>query len=190
MLNTNISLVVPCYNEEEVLPATIADLTHILDALTAEGLINVGSEIVLVDDGSRDATWSQISFAASRNARVKGIRLAANRGHQNALLAGLEAARGDFVISIDADLQDDTACIREMILRHSQQGVDIAYGVRKSRVVDSFFKRNTAELFYHLMKLAGVKLVFNHADFRGMSRRALNALLSHREVNLFLRTCS
>ena len=181
-----ISIVVPCFCEEEVLPLTIPVLTEFLRDLVGEGLAAADSEIVFVDDGSVDKTWEIILAAHAANPNVRGVRLSANSGHQNALLAGLEAARGDFVVSIDADLQDDVSAMREMI-RQALAGVDIVYGVRKSRPTDTFFKRVTAEGFYKFMSFLGVDLVFNHADFRGMSRRAVNALLRYREKSLFLR---
>ena len=185
-----ISLVVPCYNEESVISNTIEVLSALLRDCRAEGLIDAESEILIVDDGSRDKSWELIDRAARSRAdgepAVKGLRLSRNRGHQNALLAGLEAAQGDFVVTIDADLQDDVQAIKAM-LEHARRGADIVYGVRSSRETDSFFKRSTAQFFYHLMRLFGVELVFNHADFRGLSRRAVRAMLQYREVNLFLR---
>lgn len=181
-----ISLVVPCYNEEEVLPWAVAELTSFLAECRAEQLADPDSEIILVDDGSRDRTWALICQAALEHPAVRGVKLSRNRGHQNALLAGLEKAEGDFIISLDADLQDDIQVIKEMI-RAAEKGADIALGVRKKRSTDSFFKRFSAESFYKLMALMQVNLVYNHADFRGLSRRAVAALMEYKEVNLFLR---
>lgn len=181
-----VSIVVPCYLEEQALPRTIDLLTAFRSSCVAEGLISARSEIIFVDDGSTDGTWALIADAHLRNPAVKGLRLSSNSGHQNALMAGLEEAKGDFVISIDADLQDDIEVMRDMI-RDASRGVDIVFGVRKRRATDSFLKRFSAEGFYRLMRLFGVDLVFNHADFRGLSRRALTALLRYQEKSLFLR---
>lgn len=182
----NISLVVPCYNEEEILPHTIEELSKFLNECRTEGLADIGSEIVLVDDGSRDKTWQLIVESASNSPIIKGVKLSRNRGHQNALLAGLAEARGDFVISIDADLQDDITVIKDM-LKMADRGTDIVLGVRRKRDTDTFFKKYSALGFYKLMKVMGVDIVPNHADFRGLSRRALEALFEYKEVNLFLR---
>jgi glycosyltransferase involved in cell wall biosynthesis len=181
-----VSLVVPCYNEQECLPRTAAELAVILGECQEAGLAGSESEIVFVDDGSQDETWKCITEAALAHPAVRGLRLSRNCGHQNALLAGLEAAAGDFVISIDADLQDDPVVIKDM-LRGAREGADVVLGVRRGRRADSLFKRLTAENYYRLLRLAGVRLVFNHADFRGLSRRALEALLRYGETNLFLR---
>jgi Glycosyltransferases involved in cell wall biogenesis len=181
-----ISLVVPCYNEEAMLPITVKELSRFLAECAAEGLAGPDSEIVLVDDGSRDRTWELISQAAQEYPAVRGLKLSRNRGHQNALLAGLEKAEGDFIISLDADLQDDVNVIKEMI-RGAEAGMDIALGVRRNRATDSAFKRLTAQGFYRLMGLMKVSLIYNHADFRGLSRRAVAALMEYKEVNLFLR---
>ncbi len=181
-----ISIVVPCYNEEEMLPSTILTLSAFLDEQIRDGLAASDSEILFVDDGSDDGTWDLIAAAHAASPTLKGVRLSVNSGHQNALMAGLASAMGDFVISMDADLQDDVSVMRDMILE-AVRGVDIVYGVRKNRESDTFFKRFTAESFYRLMSLLGVKLVFNHADFRGMSRRSLEALLRFPERDLFLR---
>lgn len=181
-----VSIVVPCYLEEQALPRTIEILTSFRASCVAEGLISPRSEILFIDDGSTDGTWALIAEAHSLNPAVKGLRLSSNSGHQNALIAGLEEARGDFVISIDADLQDDIGVMRDMI-RDASLGIDIVYGVRRRRATDTFFKRFSAECFYRLMRLFGVDLVFNHADYRGLSRRALTALLRYQEKSLFLR---
>ncbi len=181
-------VVVPCYNEEEVLPETSRRLGEKLSQLTREGVISPDSRVMFVNDGSRDATWSIICDLHERDRRFSGVDLSRNRGHQNALLAGLMTARerADVVVSMDADLQDDINAMDEM-LRKYREGCDIVYGVRSSRTKDSFFKRVTAEGFYRLMNLLGANVVFNHADYRLMSRRALDGLAQFKEVNLFLR---
>lgn len=181
-----LSIVIPCYNEEEVLPETIKQLSGLLDTMESEGLVAKGSHLYLVDDGSKDRTWSQIEQAVVDTDKAQGIKLARNRGHQNALLAGLEHAPGDVLVSIDADLQDDIQVIRTMMQEY-YQGHDVVYGVRKARDKDTFFKRMTAEGYYYLLKKLGVDIVFNHADFRLMSRRAIDSLKQYEEVNLFLR---
>ena len=184
-----LAIVVPCYNEQEVLPATLARLRALLQRMKEEGLVTSGSKIAFVDDGSRDSTWAMIAGAVEEwPGEVAGVRLAHNAGHQNALLAGLEAVERscDATVSIDADLQDDPEAIVEMV-RQYRAGCDIVYGVRRSRRSDTWFKRNTALLFYHGMERLGVETVFNHADFRLMSRRAVAELLKYRESGIFLR---
>ena len=181
-----LALVLPCYNEEEVLPTTIARLLALKRELVDEGLIGSDSTITFVDDGSRDRTWQLIEQAAADDAAVHGIKLARNRGHQNALIAGLLNVDGDAVISVDADLQDDLGAIRDMVLQHAA-GAQIVYGIRSARDTDTWFKRWSAESFYRLMRLLGVDVVFNHADYRLMSRAAIDALGQFEEVNLFLR---
>jgi glycosyltransferase involved in cell wall biosynthesis len=183
-----LTIVVPCYNEEEVLSETIAALSAVLDQLTEEGLISPQSGLLFVDDGSRDSTWQQLEQHQKVNPYVSALKLARNAGHQNALLAGLMKAkeRSDCVISIDADLQDDVRAIREFVLKY-REGCDIVYGVRQSRQTDTWFKRTTAHCFYKWMVKMGVELEYNHADFRLMSRRALEHLERFQEVNLFLR---
>jgi glycosyltransferase involved in cell wall biosynthesis len=181
-----LAIVVPCYNEEEVLPDTVARLVAILDALQSQGKISPTSQLCFVDDGSQDRTWALIEEFAGNDARVHGIRLSRNRGHQNALLAGLLTVDGDAVVSIDADLQDDVEVIEEMVDAHLQ-GKDIVLGVRDHRKTDALSKRFLAEGYYMLLRWMGVDIVFNHADFRLMSRRALIALSQYGEVNLFLR---
>lgn len=181
-----VGIVVPCFNEEEVLPETIRRLSELLSALSTVGKVGAGSRIYFVDDGSRDGTWSIIEAASRRDPRIAGIKLSRNRGHQNALLAGLFTADGDLLISLDADLQDDLRAIPVMIQEYSG-GCDIVYGVRSDRSSDGTFKRATAEGFYGLMRWLGAESVSNHADFRLMSRRAIEALKLYREVNLFLR---
>ena len=181
-------IVVPCYNEEEVLPETARRLGEKLRALMAAGKIGSRSRVLFVNDGSRDRTWEVIGELRQQDGLFCGADLSRNRGHQNALLAGLMTAkeRADMVISMDADLQDDVDAVDAMVDKYLD-GADIVYGVRSSRKKDSFFKRTTAEAFYRLMNLLGAETVFNHADYRLMSRRALEGLAQFTEVNLFLR---
>lgn len=181
-------IVVPCYKEEEVLPETAMRLGQKMESLISSGQISQESRVLFVNDGSTDQTWNIITKLHRENARFSGVNLSRNRGHQNALLAGLTVAkdRCDIAVSMDADLQDDINAIDEM-LRQYQKGCDIVYGVRSSRRKDTFFKRFTAEGFYHVMSFLGVETVFNHADYRLMSKRALEGLAEFREVNLFLR---
>lgn len=189
-LNTmyKLGIVVPCFNEENVLNETVIQLCEIQNNLINEGLISSNSFVLLVDDGSKDATWSIIKNLHNNSKKVYGLKLANNVGHQNALLAGLIRAKeySDIVISIDADLQDNPHIIKDMVKKY-HEGYDIVYGIRNSRKKDTFFKRFTAESFYRLMKSLGVKTIFNHADFRLMSRRALDFLSKFEERNLFLR---
>lgn len=192
-MNTNIkawrlAIVVPCYKEEAVLHETTKRLTRVLDNLINEGLITQDSFILYINDGSRDKTWPIIVELHQINRYVCGVNLAGNVGHQNALFAGFTIAvnRCDIAISIDADLQDDVNAIREMVIKYNE-GNDIVYGVRSSRKTDTFFKRFTAQSFYKIMQLGGAKIVFNHADYRLMSKRALQYLLQFHERNLFLR---
>lgn len=181
-------IVVPCYNETEVLRETTKRLTDKLDRMHAAGLISDRSRIMYVDDGSSDGTWQLIEELHKKNPIVEGVKLSRNRGHQNALLAGLMTAkdRADCVISMDADLQDDIEVIDEFV-RQYDDGCDIVYGVRSSRASDTGFKRSTAQMFYRLMDKLGVETVYNHADYRLMSARALDGLAEFDEVNLFLR---
>lgn len=181
-----LGVVVPCYNEEEVLPETGRRLIELLDHMTSLGLVSQGSGIYFVDDGSKDRTWAIIENMAAKDSRVHGIKLSRNRGHQNALLAGLFGAEGDALVSVDADLQDDISVVEEMVRKH-RDGVEIVLGVRKGRDTDTAFKRGTAEMYYRLLNALGVDIVFNHADFRLMGRRALDCLGGYSEVNLFLR---
>ncbi len=183
-----LAIVVPCYNEQEVLPMTVPAIDGLIKGLIERGKVSEKSFALYVNDGSRDATWRLLSRAAEENPRVAALNLAANVGHQNALMAGLEAAAPlcDAAVSIDADLQDDTAAIEKMVDGYAA-GADIVYGVRARRDTDTWFKRNTALAFYRLMKSLGVKSVYNHADFRLMSARALRDLAQYRERNLFLR---
>lgn len=187
MANVDLFIIVPCYNEEEVLHETNRRLAALLESLEKEGSIRAGS-ILYVDDGSHDHTWELVEEFAASGSPVKGLKLAHNVGHQQALWAGLEyaAMHADAVVSIDADLQDNVESIREMV-DYFNKGIDIVYGVRRERRTDSFFKKTTAQLFYHLMSNLGGEIVYNHADFRLMSRRAVEALMSYPERNLFLR---
>jgi polyisoprenyl-phosphate glycosyltransferase len=181
-----LTIVVPCYNEEEVLPETATRLHELYNELIVNQLVSEDSKVVFVDDGSRDRTWSIIEEMARGSRCFAGIKLSRNLGHQNALLSGLLNAEGDAVVSVDADLQDDLNAIREMLVAY-MNGADIVYGVRASRKHDTTFKRLTAEGYYKLLQLLGVNIVFNHADYRLMSRRAIEALREFGEVNLFLR---
>jgi glycosyltransferase involved in cell wall biosynthesis len=180
-----LSIVVPCFNEEAVLPETVNRLTKLLHEIPSSKISN-DSKIYFVDDGSSDKTWSLIEKYSKTNPLVRGIKLSRNKGHQNALLAGLLTVDGDAVISIDADLQDDISIIEKMIDDY-HLGNDIVYGVRKSRASDTAFKRITAQAYYKLLKFLGVDIIYDHADYRLLSRRAINALQQYDEVNLFLR---
>jgi glycosyltransferase involved in cell wall biosynthesis len=181
-------IVVPCYNEEEVLPETARRLREKLGDLAAKGRVSAESRILFVDDGSKDRTWELITELHEGDAAFSGVSLSRNRGHQFALLAGLMEARkrADVSISMDADLQDDIDAADAMLDRY-YEGCDIVYGVRASRKRDFFLKRFTAESFYRIIRSMGGEVVFNHADYRLMSRRALDALSEYGEVNLFLR---
>ena len=181
-------IVVPCYNEEEVLPETARRLRAKMTALTEAGKIAPDSRVLFVNDGSKDRTWDIIRSLHESDPLFSGLDLSRNRGHQNALLAGLMTAkdRCDMAISMDADLQDDINAVDEMVDKY-RDGCDIVYGVRSSRTTDTFFKRFTAESFYRLMNFLGANVVFNHADYRLLSCRALEGLAQFKEVNLFLR---
>ena len=181
-------LVIPCYNEEEVLFDTASELTKKLNTLIDEKIINKKSRIMFVNDGSKDKTWEIIKKLHNENDLVVGVNLSRNKGHQNALLAGLMTAKeyADITISMDADLQDDINVIDEMI-RENNNGSNIVYGVRSSRKKDSFFKKHTAQAFYKLMRFFGVDIIYNHADCRLMDKKSLEALSEFSEVNLFLR---
>lgn len=187
-MTDKLYVVVPCYNEEEVLAETASRLREKLTALIGAGRIAPGSRILFVDDGSRDKTWEIIASLHERDKLFSGLRLSRNQGHQNALLAGLMAARelADAAISMDADLQDDIGAVDAMLDRY-YEGCDIVYGVRGSRKTDTAFKRGTAQGYYRFMAALGVNIVYNHADYRLMSRRALESLSNFKEVNLFLR---
>ena len=181
-------IIIPCYNEQEALPITATRLTELTDDMIARSIIDPESRIVLVDDGSKDATWQVISDLHAGDGRFEGVKLAHNAGHMNALWAGmtLSAERCDCVITIDADLQDDVNAMYGF-LEEYRKGADVVSGVRSSRKTDTWFKRTTAQGFYKGMKKLGVEMVYNHADYRLLSRRALQALLSFGEVNMFLR---
>ncbi len=185
-MSIHLSIVVPCYNEQEVLPETNRRLMALLDRLVGTDLIAQTSAVHYVDDGSRDTTWSLIQQLSAQDRRVHGIKLSRNRGHQAALMAGLLTVPGDALVSIDADLQDDVEVIEKMV-RAFIAGHEVVYGVRQSRASDTFFKRRTALAYYSLLKRMGVDLVHNHADFRLMGRNAIEALRDFGEVNLFLR---
>lgn len=182
----SLTIVVPCYNEEAVLPETMERLHVVIESLKAKNLVSEYSHIVFVDDGSKDDTWNIIETASQNHGFFSGLKLSRNRGHQNAVLAGLLQSSGDILITIDADLQDDLDAIEEMVIANSN-GADIVYGVRKTRDTDTFFKRNTAEGYYKLLALFGVEIIFNHADYRLMSRRAVESLRTYGETNVFLR---
>lgn len=181
-------ITVPCYNEEEVLPETSKRLKEKMNSLIENGLVSEKSRILFVDDGSKDKTWQLITELCNKDTVFSGIKLAHNRGHQNALLAGLMTAKeyADIVISMDADLQDDINVVDDFIKEYNN-GSDIVYGVRSSRKKDTAFKRSTALAYYRILQKMGVDIVYNHADYRLMSKRALNALEQYKEVNLFLR---
>ena len=181
-------IILPCYNEQEALPITAKRLTELTDDMLARGLIAPESRIMMVDDGSRDETWRVISELHETDPRFEGVKLAHNAGHMNALWAGmtLSVDRCDCAVTIDADLQDDVNAMYGF-LEEFGKGADVVYGVRASRKTDTAFKRNTAQGFYKMMNKMGVEMVYNHADYRLLSQRALKALLSFGEVNMFLR---
>ena len=183
-----LATVSPCYNEEEVLRHSVERLTALFERMIAEGLISEDSMMVFVNDGSRDRTWQIIRELHAENKFVKGINMSRNVGHQNAIMAGMMTARewADAVVTIDADLQDDIECIPQMV-RHFEAGNDIVYGVKVSREADPFMKKFTAQAFYKLQSSMGVESVYNHADFRLLSRRALDMLATYPEHNLYLR---
>lgn len=184
----SLYIVVPCYNEEEVLHETTKRLIDKLNRMIGEGLVSGQSRIMYVDDGSKDKTWEIIEALHQEHPQVLGVKLSRNRGHQNALLAGLMTAKEmcDVTISMDADLQDDIEVL-DAFMRKYKEGCDIVYGVRSNRDTDTGFKRNTAQMFYKLLRFFGVDSVYNHADYRLMSKRALEGLAEFGEVNLFLR---
>ena len=191
MENNNKSVVyfvIPCYNEEEVLPETVKRLSEKINELIDNGFASEKSRALFVDDGSKDKTWEMIVQYSRDNKYIGGVKLSRNRGHQNALLAGLMTAKGkcDCAISLDADLQDDIGAIDEFIRKY-QEGCEVVYGVRSSRDKDTAFKRGTAQGYYKFMAMLGVDIVYNHADYRLMGKRALEALAEYKEVNLFLR---
>lgn len=183
-----LATVSPCYNEEEVLQSSVERLTALFERMISEGLISEDSMMVLVNDGSRDQTWALIEKLHQENKFVKGINLVRNVGHQNAIMAGMMVAKdwADAVVTIDADLQDDIECIPQMV-KDFEQGYEIVYGVKVSRKADPILKRMTAQAFYKLQASMGVESIFNHADFRLLSRRALQLLSNYGERNLYLR---
>ena len=186
--NDILYLVVPCYNEQEVLPETSKRLKEKMESLMERNLISRDSRIMFVNDGSKDRTWSMIEELHEQDPLFAGVKLSRNRGHQNALLGGLMTAKeyADMTISLDADLQDDIDVIDQMVEKY-YDGCEIVYGVRSARTTDTFFKRFTAESFYHMISMMGGEIVFNHADYRLMSKRALEEMAKYKEVNLFLR---
>lgn len=186
--NDILYLVIPCYNEEAVLRETAKQLLAKMNSMFERGMISRESKIMFVNDGSKDKTWEIIEELHASNPIYSGVKLSRNKGHQNALLAGLMTAkeRADITISLDADLQDDVDVIDQMVEKY-QEGNDIVYGVRSARKTDTFFKKFTAQGFYKLMQAMGVEIVYNHADYRLMSKRALEGLAEFKEVNLFLR---
>lgn len=185
-MSIKLGIVLPCYNEQEVLVETNKRLLSLFKLMKNERLITTESTINYVDDGSTDKTWTIIEELARADSHVHGIKLSRNRGHQNAVLAGLSGVDADALISIDADLQDDINAIKNMV-EEFINGSEVVYGVRKSRSSDTIFKRTTAKMYYKLLARLGVDIVYNHADFRLLSRRAVSSLLQYTEVNLFLR---
>jgi len=181
-----LTIVVPCYNEEAVLPETSKRLVALLERLISAKEIDSDSHVLYVDDGSRDRTWPIIEEHSHQMPHIRGIKLSRNRGHQNALVAGMFHADGDVIISVDADLQDDLEAIVEM-LAICRKGIDVVYGVRSRRDTDNFMKRFTAEGYYRLLGRMGVEIVFNHADYRLLSRRVIESLRQYGESNLFIR---
>ncbi len=181
-----LGIIVPCYNEEEVLPETNKRLSDILTHLNNLELITNDSGIYYVDDGSKDRTWEIVEALAILDSRVHGIKLSRNCGHQNALLAGIFSAEGDALITIDADLQDDIIVIEQMV-RQFTEGFEIVYGVRKTRFTDTFLKKSTAIIYYKFLAKMGVEIIYNHADFRLLGQRSVDYLRQFSEVNLFLR---
>ena len=185
--NYSIDVVVPCYHEQEVLPITAPTILAYFRKLVENNTNSANSfRLLLIDDGSRDKTWGVICTLARENHEVLGLKLSRNYGHQAAMLSGLSSATADVVITMDADLQDDIAAVEQMVAAY-EQGAHLALGVRTDRTADTSGKRWTANVYYRLLSLLGVNIVNNHADFRLMSRRSLDALLEHQEVNLFIR---
>ena len=182
----SLAIVTPCYNESDAFPRCHSTLIEILNDLISQNKISTDSYVLFIDDGSKDNTWELIKNKALHDIHTKGIKLSGNFGHQKALMAGLSFIETDISISIDADLQDDTNCIYEMIDKY-HQGNDVVYGVRDDRSSDSFFKRNTAAFFYKFMSAMGVNQVENHADYRLLSQRALKSLLEFKEQNIYIR---
>lgn len=189
-MNNKLCIIVPCFNEENTLPTSNAILLKTLKNLILTRMIDTESFILYIDDGSDDKTWNIIKELHSSNTEhIKALKLSANKGHQNAIMAGLEnsIAMADMSITIDADLQDDVNVIRQMVTKHKENGCEIVYGVRKSRDSDTIFKRQTARMFYKIMDSLGTKTIFNHADYRLMGKRAMETLCEYKENNLFLR---
>jgi polyisoprenyl-phosphate glycosyltransferase len=186
LLPPTLSVVIPCYNEEEVLPETADRIAALLHRLIKTRMIGADSHVILVDDGSRDRTWPIIEELHRKSPQMQGLKLSRNRGHQNALLAGLLSATGDIVVSIDADLQDDPELITEMVQANAA-GADVVLAVRRSRTTDNAFKRLTAELYYRCLRWMDIEITHNHGDYRLLSRRAIEALRQYGESNLFLR---
>lgn len=186
--SARLAVVVPCYNEEQALPLSMPRLLEVLDLMTASGMVSADSYVMCVDDGSKDNTWHTINTLHSQDSRVRGITLAHNQGHQYALLAGLMTVMDecDAAVSIDADMQDDPQAITEMVQKFLG-GAEIVYGVRAARATDTWFKRNSARTFYRLQNSMGLQTIYDHADYRLMSRRALHILSQYKEQNLFLR---
>ncbi len=181
-----VSLIVPCFNEESVLPETAKRLSELMPRLVQAGALAASSRVYFVDDGSKDRTWALIEAFAAQNPLFKGIKLSRNYGHQFAVLAGLLTVPGDAAVTVDADLQDDLGAIELMLAEH-RKGAEIVYGIRKRRDTDTLMKRVTAEGYYKLLDWLGVEVVFNHADYRLMGRKALTALAAFGEANVFLR---
>ncbi|WP_141432531.1 glycosyltransferase family 2 protein [Bacillus sp. 03113] len=183
-----VSIVIPCYNEEEVFSLTYLQLKKVLQSLISERLIDPRSQLLFVDDGSHDHTWDKIVEACRYDVAVSGLKLSRNFGHQKALLSGLEEASkfADCIISVDADLQDDVTIIHDFIAKYLE-GYEVVYGVRKKRETDTFLKRTTALGFYQMMKKLGIPIIYNHADYRLMSKRSINEMMRFKETNLFLR---
>jgi glycosyltransferase involved in cell wall biosynthesis len=181
-----LAIVVPCFNEEEALPATAKALGELLAGLRASQLVSMSSYVCFVDDGSRDATWREISRLADVSPDFRGLRLSRNFGHQGAVLGGMLECDADIVVTIDADLQDDERCIDDMVKEY-RKGCEVVLGVRSSRSTDTVLKRFTAQLYYRLLARLGVRVVFNHADYRLLSRRAVDLLREYTEANLYLR---
>lgn len=179
-------VILPCYNEEEILPTTIKTMKSLLSSLIKDKKISPNSQICMVNDGSLDTTWEIIQKTCKKDKLFAGIKLSRNFGHQSTIIAGMYSIEADLYVTIDADLQDNPDCIIEM-LNEINNGADIVYGIRKSRKTDSFFKRGTAHLYYKLLKLFGVNILYNHADYRMMSKRAVETLKQFPERNLFLR---
>ncbi len=181
-----LAIILPCYNEEEILPQTIKIMSALLAKMIKAGKISKESLLCFVNDGSKDKSWEIIKKACHKNANIAAVNLSKNFGHQGAILAGMYEVAADVYVTIDADLQDNPNCIPEM-LKNINAGCDVVYGVRDSRQTDSFFKRTTAVVYYRLLKLLGVNIVYNHADFRMMTKRAVETLKQFPERNLFLR---